>query len=90
VYDPVLEAGASQRNQLGSDEKMKVSILHLSDFHLNPIGNAAESKFAWIGKAVQNEEVTLDGVIVVVSAILLAQESRRVFGRRRASDKTSG
>jgi DNA repair exonuclease SbcCD nuclease subunit len=46
---------------------MKLLIVHLSDLHLQVKGNPVVAKFPFITKALQNEEVELDGVIVVVS-----------------------
>jgi hypothetical protein len=46
---------------------MKVLIVHLSDIHLQARENSVTAKFPLIAKALQNEEVALDGVIVVVS-----------------------
>lgn len=46
---------------------MKLLIVHLSDIHLHIKENPAVAKFPFITKALQNEEVQLDGVIVVVA-----------------------
>jgi 3',5'-cyclic AMP phosphodiesterase CpdA len=46
---------------------MKLLIVHLSDIHLRGGENPVLAKFPPIVKALQNEEVALDGVVVVVS-----------------------
>ena len=47
--------------------KMKLLIIHLSDTHLHSERNSVITKFPFVAKALQNEEVELAGVVVVVS-----------------------
>jgi hypothetical protein len=46
---------------------MKALILHLSDLHIHAEDNVVQAKIGAVAKAIQNEEVQLDGVAVVVS-----------------------
>lgn len=60
---------------------MKALILHLSDIHLREgHTNPSIPKFAFVARAVQNEEVDLAGIIVVVSGDLAFGGQRVEYG----------
>ena len=46
---------------------MKILLLHLSDIHLKDSDNSCEEKLPLITTALQNEELNLDGAVVVIS-----------------------